>query len=328
MLTYAVRRTLQAIPLLLLISIILFSILHAMPGGGLAAYAGNPHLTQADIDRLRHNLGLDQPIYIQYFKWLGKVLTGDLGWSNMNSTPVTEAFLERFPATLELMVTSFLVSLAIGLTLGILAALRPYSPLDYFVTTFAFFGQSMPSFFFALILMYLFAVKGIHFQAFGYALDIPNLPSSGDGSDEGGGIVDRIRHLILPVSVLALLQVATWSRFTRASMQEVLHTDYMRTAAAKGLPFMTILLKHGLKNGLMPVITVVALTIPFLVGGAIVTESIFAWPGMGRLFITALFQQDFSLLMGYLVIISVLVVLFNLLADLAYGWLDPRVKYD
>ena len=328
MLTYAVRRTLQAIPLLLLISLILFAILHAMPGGGLAAYAGNPHLTQADIDRLRHNLGLDQPLYVQYLRWLGKVLTGDLGWSNMNSTPVTEAFVERFPATLELMGASFLVSLIIGLTLGILSALRPYSLLDYFVTTFAFFGQSMPSFFFALVMMYLFAVKGIHFQAFGYAFDIPNLPSSGDGSDEGGGFVDRLRHLILPVSVLALLQVAVWSRFTRASMQEVLHTDYMRTAAAKGLPFMTILLKHGLKNGLMPVITVVALTIPFLVGGAIVTESIFAWPGMGRLFITALFQQDFSLLMGYLVIISVLVVLFNLLADLAYGWLDPRVKYD
>jgi peptide/nickel transport system permease protein len=328
MFTYAVRRTLQAIPLLLLISILLFSILHAMPGGGLAAYAGNPHLTQADIERLRHNLGLDQPLFIQYLRWLGKVLTGDLGWSTLNSTPVLEAFRERFPATMELMITSFVVSLLIGLTLGILSALRPYSALDYFVTTFAFFGQSMPSFFFALILMYLFAVKGIHFQAFGYAFDIPNLPSAGDGSDEGGGLWDRVRHLILPVSVLALLQVAVWSRFTRASMQEVLHTDYMRTAAAKGLPFMTILLKHGLKNGLMPVITVVALTIPFLVGGALVTEQIFAWQGMGRLFITALFQQDFALLMGYLVIISVLVVLFNLLADLAYGWLDPRVKYD
>lgn len=327
MFTYAVRRTLQAIPLLLLISIILFSILHAMPGGGLAAYAGNPHLTQADIERLRHNLGLDQPVPIQYVKWLGKVLTGDLGWSNMNSTPVTEAFLERLPATLELMFASFIVSLAIGLTFGILAALRPYSTLDYFVTTFAFFGQSMPSFWFALILQYLFAVKGLHLQGFGYRLDF-TLPSSGVESTDGGGFLDRLQHLILPVTVLALLQVATWSRFTRASMQEVLHTDYMRTAAAKGLPFMTILLKHGLKNGLMPVITVVALTIPFLVGGAIVTESIFAWPGMGRLFITALFQQDFSLLMGYLVIISVLVVLFNLLADLAYGWLDPRVKYD
>jgi peptide/nickel transport system permease protein len=327
MLTYAIRRTLQAIPLLLLISMILFAILHAMPGGGLAAYAGNPHLTAADIARLQHNLGLDRPVYIQYLNWLGKVLHGDWGWSTLNSTTVVEAFVERLPATLQLMVTSFVISLAIGLTLGILAALRPYSPLDYFVTTFAFFGQSMPSFFFALLLQLLFAVKGIHLQAFGYAFDF-QLPSAGITSTDGGDLLDRIRHLILPVTVLALLQVATWSRFTRASMQEVLHTDYMRTAAAKGLPFMTILLKHGLKNGLMPVVTVVALTIPFLVGGALITEQIFAWPGAGRLFITALGQQDFGLLMGYLVLISILVVLFNLLADLAYGWLDPRVKYD
>src|SRR5215469_3494312 len=319
MLTYAIRRSLQAIPLLLLISMILFAILHAMPGGGLAAYAGNPHLTAADIERLRHNLGLDRPLYIQYFNWLWKVLHGDWGWSTLNSTTVVEAFLERLPATLELMVTSFIISLIIGLTLGILAALRPYSPLDYFVTTFAFFGQSMPSF--------LFAVKGIHFQAFGYAFDF-QLPSAGMISTDGGDFVDRVRHLILPVTVVALLQVATWSRFTRASMQEVLHTDYMRTAAAKGLPFATILFKHGLKNGMMPVVTVVALTIPFLVGGALITEQIFAWPGAGRLFITALGQQDFGLLMGYLVLISILVVFFNLIADLAYGWLDPRVKYD
>jgi peptide/nickel transport system permease protein len=171
------------------------------------------------------------------------------------------------------------------------------------------------------------AVNYPHWQMFGYAISL-QLPSAGMISTEGGGIGDRLAHLILPVTVLALLQVATWSRFTRASMQEVLHTDYMRTAAAKGLPFMSILLKHGLKNGLMPVITIIALTIPTLVAGALITEQIFAWPGMGRLFITALGQQDFPLLMGYLVIISVLVVFSNLLADLAYGWLDPRVKYD
>ena len=327
MFTYTVRRTLHAIPLLLLISMVLFAILHAMPGGGLAAYAGNPHLTEADIERLRHNLGLDKPIPVQYLLWLVKVLQGDWGWSTLNSTPVTEAFLERLPATLELMVSSFVVSLIIGLVFGILAALRPYSPIDYFVTTFAFFGQSMPSFFFGFVLQWLFAVNGLHLQGFGYRLDL-QLPSAGDMSTDGGGFGDRLAHLILPMSVLALLQIATWSRFTRASMQEVLHTDYMRTAAAKGLPFITILLKHGLKNALMPVITIIALTIPGLVGGAVVTEQIFAWPGMGRLFLTALFQQDFALLMGYLVIISFLVVFFNLIADLAYGWLDPRVKYD
>ncbi|HXM18547.1 MAG TPA: ABC transporter permease [Candidatus Tumulicola sp.] len=326
MVVYALRRSLQAIPLLILISIILFSILHAMPGGGLAAYTQNPHLTQADIERLKHNLGLDRPVIFQYWGWLVSLVHGDLGWSQMNSTPVTEALLERLPATLELTSIAFVLSLAVGLVFGIVAAVRPYSTVDYFVTTFAFFGQSMPVFWFALMLQMLFAVYGIHMQAFGYRFDF-SLPSAGMTSTEGGDLLDRIRHLVLPVTVLGLLQIATWSRFTRASMQEVLHTDYMRTAAAKGLPFLTILLKHGLKNALMPVVTIVALSLPGIVAGAIVTETIFAWPGMGRLFITALGQQDLGLMMGYLIIISVFVVFSNLLADIAYGWLDPRVKY-
>lgn len=326
MVVYAIRRSLQAVPLLILISIILFSILHAMPGGGLAAYTQNPHLTQADIERLKHNLGLDRPVIFQYWGWLVSLVHGDLGWSQMNSTPVTEALLERLPATLELTSIAFVLSLAVGLVFGIVAAVRPYSTVDYFVTTFAFFGQSMPVFWFALMLQMLFAVYGIHMQAFGYRFDF-SLPSAGMTSTEGGDLIDRIRHLVLPVTVLGLLQIATWSRFTRASMQEVLHTDYMRTAAAKGLPFLTILLKHGLKNALMPVVTIVALSLPGIVAGAIVTETIFAWPGMGRLFITALGQQDLGLMMGYLIIISVFVVFSNLLADIAYGWLDPRVKY-
>jgi peptide/nickel transport system permease protein len=326
MVVYALRRSLQAVPLLILISIILFSILHAMPGGGLAAYTQNPHLTQADIERLKHNLGLDRPVIFQYWGWLVALVHGDLGWSQMNSTSVTEALLERLPATLELTTIAFVLSLAVGLVFGIVAAVRPYSTVDYFVTTFAFFGQSMPVFWFALMLQMLFAVYGIHMQAFGYRFDF-SLPSAGMTSTEGGDLLDRIRHLVLPVTVLGLLQIATWSRFTRASMQEVLHTDYMRTAAAKGLPFLTILLKHGLKNALMPVVTIVALSLPGIVAGAIVTETIFAWPGMGRLFITALGQQDLGLMMGYLIIISVFVVFSNLLADIAYGWLDPRVKY-
>ncbi|HXN08508.1 MAG TPA: ABC transporter permease [Candidatus Acidoferrales bacterium] len=327
MLNYTIRRLIQAIPLLVLISIILFTILHFMPGGPLAPYMQNPHITAADIARLKHNFGLDRPVYIQYFSWLGKYITGDWGWSTMNSTPAKEAILERLPATLELMSASLVVAIVFGLIFGIVAAVKPYSFIDYFVTTFAFFGFSMPVFWFALMLQMLFAVQGIHLQAFGYAFDF-NTPSAGMTSTEGGDFVDRLRHLILPVMTLSFLNLATWSRFMRASMQEVLHTEYMRTAAAKGLPFMTILFKHGLKNALMPVVTITALSLPALFGGAIITETIFAWPGMGRLFITALQQQDFSLLMAYLVLSAGLVVLFNLLADLAYGWLDPRVKYD
>jgi len=329
MLTYTIRRLLQSVPLMLFISVLLFTILHGMPGGPLAPYMQNPHITAADIARLKHNFGLDRPVWVQYMSWLGAYVRGDWGWSTMNSTTVTAAIQDRLPATLELMGVSLVVSLIIGLAFGLLAAVRPYSLWDYFVTTFAFFGMSMPVFWFALLLQIIFAVNGIHFRIpfSDYRIDF-NLPSAGQFDTDGGGFVDGLRHLILPTTVLSLIQIATWSRFTRASMQEVLHTDYMRTAAAKGLAFWNIIFKHGLKNALMPVVTIVALTMPSLVSGAVVTETIFAWPGCGRLFITALAQQDFALLMGYLVLISVLVVFFNLVADLAYGWLDPRVKYD
>jgi len=320
---YVVRRTVQAIPLLLLISVILFYILHNAPGGPLAPYLQNPHITAADIARLKHNFGLDRPIYVQYFAWLSKVVTGDLGYSTSNSEPVLNAIVERLPATLLLVGTSFLISLAIGVSFGILAALKPYTAVDYIVTTFAFFGQSMPVFWFALMMQLAFAVTGI--TAFGYHIA---LPSAGISSQDDFNLGDRLEHLILPAAVLSLLQIATWSRFMRSSMLEVIRTDYMRTAAAKGLNRMQVVFRHGLKNALIPLVTIVALSLPGLVAGAIVTESIFAWPGMGRLFINALGQFDFSLLMGYLMMVSVLVVLCNLLADVAYAWLDPRVKYD
>ncbi len=302
---------------------ILFYILHNAPGGPLAPYLQNPHITQADIIRLKHNFGLDRPVYVQYFAWLGKVLTGDLGYSTSNSEPVLTAILERLPATLLLIGTAFAISLAIGVGFGIIAALKPYSAVDYIVTTFAFFGQSMPVFWFALMMQLAFAVTGI--TAFGYHIA---LPSAGISSLDEFNIGDRIEHLILPAAVLSLLGIATWSRFMRSSMLEVIRTDYMRTAAAKGLNPAEVVFRHGLKNALIPLVTIIALSLPSLVAGAIVTESIFAWPGMGRLFINALGQFDFSLLMGYLMMVSVLVVLFNLLADVAYAWLDPRVKYD
>ncbi len=321
--TYVVRRTLQNIPLLLLVSVVLFTILQQAPGGPLTPYLQNPHITQADIERLKHNLGLDQPVYVQYFKWLGRVVVGDFGWSQSNSEPVTQAILERLPATLELMGASFVLSLAIGVTAGIVSAVKQYSWLDYLVTTFAFFGQSMPVFWFALMLQLLFAVYGIPL-GFGYKIQ---LPSAGISESDTFILADRIKHLILPTIVLSLLYIAQWSRFMRSSMLEVIRTDYMRTAAAKGVSRTAVILKHGLKNALIPLVTVIALSLPVLVGGAVVTETIFAWPGMGRLFINALGQFDFALLMGYLMLVSFLVILFNLLADVCYAWLDPRVKY-
>jgi peptide/nickel transport system permease protein len=319
-----VRRTLQAIPLLLAISVILYGILYNMPGGPLAPYLQNPHITPADIVRLKHNLGMDQPVPIQYLKWLGHVLVGDMGYSTSNSEPVFQALIERFPATFELMGASLLISIALGVGAGMISAVYRYSFVDYFITTFAFFGQSMPVFWFALMMQLAFAVHGIPLPG-GYQIQ---LPSAGLASSDTFDFSDRLVHLILPATVLSLLGLATFSRFMRSSLLEVLGTDYMRTAAAKGLAFRTILFKHGLKNALIPVVTIVALSLPGLIGGAIITETIFAWPGMGRLFYNALQQSDLALLMGYLILIAFLVVFSNLFADVVYAWLDPRVKYD
>jgi peptide/nickel transport system permease protein len=323
MFNYVVRRTLQSIPLLILISVILFVILNNAPGGPLAPYLQNPHITPADIERLKHNLGLDKPIWYRYIVWLGSVLHGDLGYSTSRSEEVTTALLSTLPATLELMGASFIVSVVIGIGAGIISAIRQYSWIDYAITTLAFFGQSMPVFWFALMMQLLFAVHGIPLP-FGYMIQLPSSEMAGDNPTFG----DRIAHLILPTIVLSLLSLAVYSRFMRSSLLEVLGTDYMRTAAAKGLGFRVILFKHGLKNALIPVVTVLALSLPGVLGGAIVTETIFAWPGMGRLFIQGLGQSDIALLMGYLLMIAFFVVFSNLLADIVYAWLDPRVKYD
>ncbi|MDP9110274.1 MAG: ABC transporter permease, partial [Candidatus Eremiobacteraeota bacterium] len=217
-------------PLLILISIILYVILNNAPGGPLAPYLQNPHITPADIARLKHNLGLDQPLPIRYVKWLFTVLHGDFGYSTSNSEPVMQAILERLPATLALMVTSFLFSVIIGISAGIFSAVRPYSFADYFITTFAFFGQSMPVFWFALMLQLAFAVHGIPLPG-GYQIV---LPSAGLSSSDSFDLGDRISHLILPTIVLSLLALALYSRFMRSSLLEVMKTDYMRTAAAKG----------------------------------------------------------------------------------------------
>ncbi len=300
----------------------LFAILQKAPGGPLTPYLQNPHITEADIARLKHNLGLDQPPYVQYFKWLFQVLRGDFGWSMSNSEPVTQAILERMPATLELMGCAFFFSISVGVVAGLISAVKQYSWVDYAVTTFAFFGQSMPVFWFALMMQLAFSVVGI--TAFGYHVA---LPSAGISTSDSFDFGDRIQHLILPTLVLSLLYIATFSRFMRSSMLEVIRTDYMRTAAAKGVSRTAVIMKHGLKNALIPLVTVIALSLPGLVAGAVVTETIFAWPGMGRLFYNALQQFDFALLMGYMMMVSFLVIFFNLVADICYAWLDPRVKY-
>jgi peptide/nickel transport system permease protein len=321
-LTFVVRRIFQSIPLLLLISMILFGIISQAPGGPLTPYLQNPHITEADIARLKHNLGLDQPVPIQYLHWLGQVVRGDFGYSTSNSESVMQAILDRLPYTLELMVTAIGVALVVGVLFGILSAIKQYSWVDFTITTLAFFGQSMPVFWFALMVQLAFSVNG--FTCCGYHIA---LPSAGHSSGEDSGLGDRIIHLILPAAVLSVLYLAQFSRFMRSSMLEVIHSDYIRTASAKGLTRFNVVMRHAFRNALIPLVTIIALTIPDLVGGAIVTERIFAWGGMGSLFIDALGQFDFALLMGFMCLSALFVVLSNLAADVCYAWLDPRVKY-
>ena len=323
MLTFVVRRVLQSIPLLLVISIVLFTLLSQAPGGPLTPYLQNPHITEADIARLKHNLGLDQPAPIQYLHWLGHVVVGDFGYSTSNSETVIEAIQGRLPATVELMGTAILLALILGVTFGVTSAVKRYTWPDYLLTTFAFFGQSMPVFWFALMLQLLLSVNGI--TAFGYHIALPSagINSGGDTFDLG----DSIEHLIMPAIVLSIIYLATFSRFMRSSMLEVVGSDYTRTASAKGLSRGVVIMKHAFRNALIPLVTILALTLPDLVGGAVVTESIFAWPGMGRAFINALGQFDFAMLMGIMILGALFTVGGNLLADICYAWLDPRVKY-
>ena len=321
MVGFITRRLVLALPLLLLISMVIYWILQNAPGGPLAPYLQNPHITQADIERLRHNFGLDQPLPLRYMAWLQHILHGDFGYSTSNSEPVLQAIFERMPATLELMLSAFVLSLSLGILAGVIAALRPYTFVDYLVTTFAFFGQSMPVFWFGLMLQLIFSVHGV--TGFGY---IFQLPSAGMCASDECPWDDRLAHLVLPTIVLSLMYLASWSRFMRSSMMEVLKNEYIRTAYAKGLAPSVVILKHGLRNALIPLVTMIGLSVPNLVAGAVVTERIFAWPGMGRLFYSALGQFDFSLLMGYLMLVSVLVVLGNVIADVGYALLDPRVR--
>jgi len=321
-LTFVVRRILQSIPLLLLISMILFGIISAAPGGPLTPYLQNPHITEADIVRLKHNLGLDQPVPIQYLHWLGQVAHGDFGYSMSNSELTSTAIADRIPVSLQLMGSAIGIALILGMTFGIISAVKQYTWVDFLLTTLAFCGQSMPVFWFALMLQLAFSVNG--FTCCGYHVA---LPSAGISSSEGFDLGDRIEHLILPVSVLSLAYLALFSRFMRSSMLEVIHSDFVRTASAKGVTRFNVIMRHAFRNALIPIVTIAALTLPDLVGGAVVTEHIFAIPGMGSLFINALGQFDFAVLMAFMCLTALFVVLANLLADVCYAWLDPRVKY-
>lgn len=314
---YVLRRLIQAIPLLIGISLISFFVMKLAPGGPLAGLLTNPKVSPADVARLEHLWGLDQPLYIQYFKWLGSMLRGDWGISYRTGLPVKDMILGVLPATFTLMFSAFVLSVAVAIPAGILSAVKRYTVPDYVVTFLAFVGVAMPSFWFGLMLQLLFSVE------------LGWLPSSGMQTiGVGFNLLDRLRYLAMPTVVLALLSIAGWSRYMRSSMLEAIHQDYIRTARAKGLSEGAVIGRHALKNAMIPVVTIMGLDLPTWFGGAAITETIFRWPGMGRLYVNAVFGRDYPVLMGSLMLTAVLVVFGNLLADILYAVFDPRIKYE
>jgi peptide/nickel transport system permease protein len=291
-------------------------------GDPMAVYISNPNLTAEDIVRLEQAYGLDKPVYVQYLYWLRNVVTGDWGQSFLTHQDVLVMIGDRLPNTLVLMGTSFILTLIISLILGMYSATHQYSTGDYAVTAASFFGFSMPSFWFGLMLIIIFAVK---FREWG----LPYLPAAGMYPIRGEpSFLQLLRHLILPATVLSLISVAKYTRYLRSSMLEVISQDYVRTARAKGLAERVILWRHAFKNAVIPLLTVIMLDIPQLFSGALITEQVFAWPGMGRMYWEHAVWIDYPVLMGIILLVSSMVVICNLLADVGYAVIDPRIRLE
>jgi peptide/nickel transport system permease protein len=313
---YAFRHLAQGVPLLLGITLVIFLLVRSMPGGPLSAYEGNPDVTQEDLLRLRTQLGLDDPAPVQYLKWLARLGQGDLGWSLVAHRPVATMIRERLVNTVYLMGLAFLVTLLVALPIGVLSARYQYSWFDHVFTTSSFVGFSMPTFWSGLLAIMIFSVW------------LRWLPAGGMYTvGEPLSLVDHVRHLLLPLATLSLYSAARYTRYLRSSMLEVLGEEYIAVARAKGLGEWAVVQKHGLRNATIPLVTIAALDLPQLFSGALITETMFSWPGMGRLFWEATLRMDYPVLMGVMAIAASLVVLFNLLADLAYAVLDPRIRY-
>jgi peptide/nickel transport system permease protein len=315
---YIGRRILQAIPLVLIVSIICFVLLR-LTTDPISMY-NITQMTGEDIARIRHQLGLDQPLYVQYFVWLGRAVQLDWGYSLNSHRPVIEMIAERLPRSIILAGSAEVVVVVVALGMAILAALKPYSLLDNLLTTLTFVFFSMPIFWLALALMYLFAV---YFKHWG----LPYLPTGGDVWSYSDP-VQLVRHLILPVVCLASVSAAIQGRYLRSAMLDVINQDYVRTARAKGLSEAKVLVRHVLKNAAIPLVTLIGLDLPGLVAGAIVTETIFSWPGMGRAFWEGIQVGDYPVVMAILLLVSLIVVLAQLLVDISYTFLDPRIRYD
>jgi len=320
---FLVRRLLQMIPLLLGISILSFLIIKSAPGDPLVVYIdpNKPPPSAEDMANLRAKLGLDQPVMVQYVNWLGSALQGDLGFSLTGRRAVSAEIGDRLPATLLLGLSSLLVALLLSIPIAILSAVRRYTLLDYIITTLSFIGISMPAFFLALLLMQIFSVQ------------LRWLPTTGmrdvrENYQGMAAVADVALHLILPTIALGTASLARWVRYQRSSLLDVLSQDYIRTARAKGVPEGRILRFHALRNALMPLVTLVGLSIPQLVSGSFIVEFVFGWPGLGLLAVNAALKRDFPIIMGVTMLTAIFIVLGSFLADLAYHWIDPRIRYE
>ncbi len=315
---YILRRLLLTLPSILGISVVLFTVLALAPGDPFEELATNPNVPSEVRQMLRAKFGLDDPVWQRYFRWLFAMAQGDWGFSFMSRIDVDTLIMQRVPVTLVVIGASQLVALAIALPVGIFAATRPYSVFDQIANTLAFIGFSLPTFFTGILFIMLFSIT-LGWLPFVYRADIA-----------ATGWVwwwEHIRQSIMPVMVLGLFQGASWTRYVRSAVLDVIRLDYVTTARSKGLSERVVVLKHAVRNALIPVVTLVALQMPAVFGGAIVTEQIFRVPGIGSLLIDAIQRNDTPVIMAVTFVLSILVIMFNLMADIIYGWLDPRITY-
>lgn len=319
MLQYIIRRLLISIPVFFGITAIAFAALAAAPGDPIYAMVDPQALQQMPpeaVARMRAQLGLDEPVPVRYVKWVRELASGNLGYSTSTKRPISEELSSRLGATAQLMISALVVGILLGVPLGIVSATRQYSKLDHALTFWSFGMIAIPPFFFGLILIYVF---GVHFHW---------LPTGGRSTLGGSGSIgDDIRHMILPVAVLALGFAAPITRHVRSSMLEILRQDYLTTARAKGLSEYTVLIRHAARNAILPVVTVIGLFLPELVAGAVITEQVFQWPGMGQMAVKAATSRDPSLMQGVVLVVGAAVLLTNLLIDIIYTMLDPRIRY-
>lgn len=310
---YIKNRLIQAIPMLIFISIISFLLIKLAPGDPLQSFI-TPRMSPKDIARVRHNLGLDKPLLVQYFLWLKNVFQGNLGYSLINSRPVAAEILDRIPSTLLLMTSSLIISVVLGVALGVVSALHQNKFIDKLISVISYIGISIPSFWFSMILIYIFSLK-LHL-----------LPSVGMHTIGVDSTLDILKHLILPCTVLSFGNLSVITRYIRSNVISELCEDYVTVAYSKGLSKRRLIYRHVIKNASIPVITLLGMSLPDLVAGAFITETIFGWPGMGRLGIKAIFSFDYPVIMSITMLSSILLIIGNLLADISYSLADPRIR--